>query len=86
MKSNSAGILQILQEASPRPDWSSATLDENLWETGLLDSFSIVNLIGLFEEKLGIVFDYTDLTRTNFDNVASIVGLLKTNYGIEIEN
>jgi acyl carrier protein len=52
----------ILSTASARPG-NSIPDDVDLFDEGYLDSFSVLQLIQVLEEKLDIVFDHRDLRR-----------------------
>jgi methoxymalonate biosynthesis acyl carrier protein len=50
--------------------------DSNLFEQGLLNSLQIISLVVFLEEKLGLSFDFNDLTEENLKAVRTIVDLI----------
>jgi acyl carrier protein len=50
--------------------------DESLFTTGLLDSFSLPDLVTALEEQLRIKIPDSDLNPRTFDSVELIVGYL----------
>jgi acyl carrier protein len=50
--------------------------DESLFESGLLDSFMLVDLIGGIEEEFGIKIPDSDLIPQKFDSVSKIAQYL----------
>lgn len=48
----------------------------NLFEQGLLNSLQIISLVVFLEEKLGLSFDFNDLTEENLKSVRTIVDLI----------
>lgn len=56
-------------------------LDDNILETGVIDSFGIVELIGYIEEKYQIELSGEELTGENFESVRTITNLIKTAMG-----
>lgn len=55
----------------------------DLFDSGALDSYTIIMLIQRLEESLDIVFDYSDLRAFHFENLETITKLLKTKYNVK---
>jgi len=51
---------------------------ENLIEKGILDSFSMIKLIGFIENELKVVVKMEELTPENFNSVAAITQKILT--------
>lgn len=66
-------IISILKEIRPEFEYSSR---ENFIESGMLDSFDIVNLVNTLDEEYNISIDGLDIIPENFYNLDSIVALL----------
>ena len=66
-------ILEILNDIKPEVDFSNsnAFVDEEL-----LDSFDIVSLVGLLEERYAITIDGLDIIPENFQKVDDIIDLV----------
>ncbi|HXA49433.1 MAG TPA: acyl carrier protein [Candidatus Acidoferrum sp.] len=63
-------IQAILQQVAGKPIDPSP--EESLFESGLLDSFSLTDLVGELERQFGIKIPDSDLTPRKFDTVARI--------------
>jgi acyl carrier protein len=46
---------------------------ENLIEKGVLDSFSMIKLLGFIEKELGVKLDMEELTPENFNSLDTIM-------------
>jgi D-alanine--poly(phosphoribitol) ligase subunit 2 len=63
-------IIKIIQEVSKKPDVPAE--DESLFDSGLLDSFALTDMVGALEEKFGIKVPDSDLNPRKFDTVEKI--------------
>lgn len=73
-------IYEILEELRPEFDFKSS---EDFIEDGYLDSFDVISLISIFEERFDISIDGLDLIPENFVNIDTIVALL-SKYNVEL--
>ncbi len=71
-------IYEILEELRPEFDFRKS---ENFVEDGFLDSFDIVSIISMVEEKYGINIDGLDILPENFETAAAIAALIKKSGG-----
>ena len=55
-------------------DWND---DESLLETGIIDSLNIIQLLVFIEEKFGVKIGDDDLSPDNFENLNSLVTLIR---------
>lgn len=69
-------IINTLQEIRPEFDFNK---NVNFIEQGMLDSFDVINLVTILDEKFGISIDGMDILPENFATVDSIVNLLNKN-------
>ncbi len=69
-------IYKILSEIRPEHDF---TASEDFIEDGLLDSFDIITLIDMLQEKYGIVVDGLDIVPENFCSANAIAELVRKN-------
>ncbi|MCL2035368.1 MAG: D-alanine--poly(phosphoribitol) ligase subunit DltC [Oscillospiraceae bacterium] len=69
-------IMQILNEVCGAED-GELKPDLDLFETGLLDSFAVVQLLVEFEERLHVTLDIETLRREDIATPALIVRLLE---------
>jgi acyl carrier protein len=63
-------IVDILRQVAGKPIDPSP--DESLFESGLLDSFSLTDLVGELEREFAIRIPDGDLTPRKFDTVSRI--------------
>lgn len=68
-------ILNLLKEKKTDVEISEDT-SVNLLDTGVIDSFDIVDLIGSIEELFGVEVDGDDIVPENFESVDSIAKLI----------
>lgn len=71
-------IYEILEELRPELDFRKS---ENFVEDGFLDSFDIVSIISMVEEKYGINIDGLDILPENFETADAIAALIKKSGG-----
>lgn len=71
-------ILAMLEELRPEFDFTDSS---DFVTDGLLDSFDIISLVSMLEEKYGIRIDGLDIVPENFASAESIVGLVKKSGG-----
>lgn len=63
-----AVVKTIVQKPVP------ADPDESLFESGVLDSFALPDMVGALEQEFGIKVPDSDLNPRKFDSVARIAG------------
>jgi len=63
-------IAGIIQKVSGRPVKISP--DESLFDSGLLDSFALPDVVSALETEFGIKVPDSDLTPRKFESIASI--------------
>ena len=73
-------ILGMLAELRPEFDFTDS---EDFVMDGLLDSFDIITLSNMLEEKYGISIDGLDIVPENFASVEAIAALVKKTGGKE---
>lgn len=66
-------ILDMLQELRPEFDFTDS---ENYIEDGMLDSFDIISLTNMLEDKYYIKIDGLDIVPENFCSVEAIAKLV----------
>lgn len=65
-----ATILEIIQAVSKKKLTPAA--DESLFDSGLLDSFALPDMLGALEESFGIKIPDSDLNPRKFDTIERI--------------
>ena len=63
-------IAKVVQAVAQKP--VPADPEESLFESGVLDSFALPDMIGVLEKEFGITVPDADLTPRKFDSLARI--------------
>jgi acyl carrier protein len=63
-------IVAIVQLVSKQP--VQVGVDESLFDSGLLDSFALPDMVSALEKEFGITVPDSDLTPRKFESIASI--------------
>lgn len=71
-------IMVMLTELRPEFDFNDS---DDFVMDGLLDSFDIISLSNMLEEKYGITVDGLDIVPENFASVDAIAALVKKSGG-----
>lgn len=71
-------ILDMLNELRPEFDFTDS---ENFITDGLLDSFDVISLTAMLEEKFGISIDGLDIVPENYVSIEAIINLVKKSGG-----
>ena len=71
-------IMTMLNELRPEFDFVDS---KDFVMDGLLDSFDIISLISMLEEKYDVKIDGLDIVPENFSSVESIENLIKKSKG-----
>lgn len=71
-------IMAMLDELRPEFDFSDS---DNFIMDGLLDSFDIISLTSMLEEKYNVTIDGLDIVPENYSSVDAIVSLVKKSGG-----
>lgn len=69
-------IVEIIREVSGKPVDPSP--EESLFESGLLDSFTLADVVTALESEFSIRVPDSDLTPRKFDSVARIEAYLQS--------
>ncbi len=54
--------------------------NQNLIQTGILDSFSMIRLLGFIEKEIGVTVNMENLSADNFNSLANIIDAIQS-YG-----
>lgn len=71
-------IMDILNSLHPEYDFSESS---NFIEDGYLDSFDVVTIVSLIEEKFDILVDGLDIVPENFYSLGAIASMINKNGG-----
>ena len=63
-------IIEIIRRVAGKP--IDPTAEESLFESGLLDSFTLTDMVAALESEFSIRIPDSDLTPRKFDSVARI--------------
>jgi len=53
------------------------TSDDNLFETGALDSTGVMELIMFIQEKFGVVIEVDEVIEENFESIRAVEKMIK---------
>ena len=67
-------ILELVSEVAGKP--VNAAPDESLFESGVLDSFTLADLVSALEKEFAVKIPDSDLTPRKFDSVERIESYL----------
>ena len=73
--SKQAKILEILQSVAKKP--VSPAPDESLFDSGLMDSFALPDLVSALETEYGVTVPDADLNPRKFDTIERIEAYLE---------
>ncbi len=76
METQTAKILEIVRELAGKP--IDPAPDESLFESGLLDSFTLTDLVARLETEFSIRIPDSDLTPRKFDSLDRIENYVKS--------
>ncbi len=65
-----ARIIKIVEKLSGKP--LAVGVDESLFESGILDSFALTDMVGALEKEFSISIPDSDLTPRKFDSIVRI--------------
>ena len=71
-------IMAMLNELRPEYDFSES---DDFVMDGYLDSFDIISLVSMLEEKYGCKVDGLDIVPENFSSIPTIIALVKKSGG-----
>ena len=71
-----AQIAKIVERLSGKP--LSIGPDESLFESGVLDSFALTDMVSALEREFSIRIPDSDLTPRKFDSIARIEAYIET--------
>ena len=73
-------ILEMLTDLRPEFDYSDS---EDFIEDGLLDSFDIIALTSMLQDKYGVLIDGLDIVPESYASVDAIINLIEKSGGKE---
>jgi acyl carrier protein len=71
---------ELIFEITPSIRGRAIAADGNLFDLGALDSYSMMVMVQRFEDRLGIIFDYSDMRPYFFRNIDALLQLLIRKY------
>lgn len=73
---NQDRILAIIRQVAGKP--ISPSPDESLFESGLLDSFTLTDMVTALEKEFAIRIPDSDLTPRKFDSVKRVLAYVQS--------
>jgi acyl carrier protein len=74
--SEAARILEAIRVVAKRP--VNPEPDESLFESGILDSFALTDLVSALETEFGITVPDSDLSPRKFESIAKIEAYIES--------
>ncbi|HTQ57267.1 MAG TPA: acyl carrier protein [Bryobacteraceae bacterium] len=71
-----AKIIEIVEKLSGKP--LAIAADESLFESGVLDSFALTDMVGALEKEFSLRIPDSDLTPRKFDSIERIAAYLES--------
>jgi len=68
----------ILENFMYTDDESELASDQSLFDSGVIDSTGVLELVGFIEDEFEVQVDDTELVPDNFDSVTRITAYIKT--------
>jgi acyl carrier protein len=65
-------VINFLNQAAQQARTTLPDRDSSLFQSGVLDSFSLVDFVTLLESECGLKIDDNDLRPENFDTIAKV--------------
>ncbi len=75
----------ISSELIPEGSEVPLTDTDHLIDSGIIDSFGIMSLLGFLEEKFSVQISGDDLIPENFESIATISALILEKNGYQLE-
>lgn len=69
-------IIGVIQQVAGKPVTPEA--EDSLFDSGLLDSFALADMVGALEKQFGVKIPDSDLNPRKFDTIARIESYLET--------
>lgn len=70
-------VMTFLNQAARQARTDVPDRDSSLFVSGLLDSFTLVDFVGVIESECGVRVDDRDLRPENFDTIAKIESFIE---------
>lgn len=70
-------VMTFLNQAARQARTDVPDRDSSLFTSGLLDSFTLVDFVGVIESECGVRVDDRDLRPENFDTIAKIESFIE---------
>jgi acyl carrier protein len=71
-------IVGVLKDLNPEVE--SIDTNQNLFDSGVLDSLSMIEIVTRLESEFKLSFDYSDFSADNFKDISSIAKMLCEKY------
>ncbi|MCD8336648.1 MAG: acyl carrier protein [Lachnospiraceae bacterium] len=67
-------VLELLKEEYPEIEFETTKL---LWDDGILDSVTLIGIVGALNMEFGIAIPYVEIIEANFNSVAGMARLVE---------
>ncbi|MCC8102502.1 MAG: acyl carrier protein [Lachnospiraceae bacterium] len=67
-------VLELLKEEYPEIEFETT---KRLWDDGILDSVTLIGIVGALNMEFGISIPYVEIIEANFNSVAGMARLVE---------
>jgi len=67
-------VLELLKEEYPEIEFETT---KRLWDDGILDSVTLIGIVGSLNMEFGISIPYVEIIEANFNSVAGMARLVE---------
>ncbi|HJR07923.1 MAG TPA: phosphopantetheine-binding protein [Pyrinomonadaceae bacterium] len=75
------GVVDFLNESAERAGVPQPSIEVDLFKTGVLDSFALIDFVAVLEEECGIKVPDADVNPVNFQNITAIERYIEAHKG-----
>lgn len=75
------GVVDFLNESAERAGAPPPSIEVDLFKSGVLDSFALIDFVAVLEEECGVKVPDADVTPANFQNMAAIERYVEAHKG-----
>lgn len=75
------GVVDFLNESAERAGAPQPSIETDLFKSGVLDSFALIDFVAVLEEECSVKVPDADVTPANFQNMAAIERYVEAHKG-----
>jgi acyl carrier protein len=75
------GVVDFLNESAERAGVPPPSIEVDLFKSGVLDSFALIDFVAVLEEECGVKVPDADVNPVNFQNITAIERYIEAHKG-----